>query len=117
MSAQCAASGVELLGLEQAIGCLKIYACERSEFFFRIAGEFLSSMNFLDMPRTASDDAATSFVKLINKESSEMSSSDLGQVDLIVTEIFDDGLLGEHCMPTLYDALVVKKWLRPGGRV
>ena len=34
------------------------------------------------------------------------------RMDLIVTEIFDDGLLGEGCLHTLYNALYVQKLVR-----
>lgn len=52
---------------------------------------------------------------MINKNSIELDLEkdlDGGRVDLIVTEIFDDGLLGEGCLHTLYNALYVQKLVR-----
>lgn len=54
-------------------------------------------------------------IKVINKNSNELDLDDdldRTRVDLIVTEIFDDGLLGEGCLNTLYNALYVNKLVR-----
>ena len=34
-------------------------------------------------------------------------------IDFIVTEIFDDGLLGENCLDSFYHAIIVNKLVNP----
>lgn len=55
-------------------------------------------------------------VKVINKNSNDLDLKedlDGAKIDLIVTEIFDDGLLGEGCLYTIYNVLYKQKFLRP----
>ena len=52
------------------------------------------------------------YIKCLNKHSNDLKmNEDLPQVDLIVTEIFDDGLLGEGCLNTFYNILCVQNLL------
>ena len=55
-------------------------------------------------------------VRLIPKLSSEMNSSDIPErLSLLVTETFDSGLLGEHCLESLRHA--IENFMRPDFRV
>ena len=78
-----------------------VYACETNEVFYQIAEKFLKVDHFDPI--------------LINKHSNNLSiQNDLNgkQVDVIVTEIFDDGLLGEKCLETFYEALYKNKIIK-----
>ena len=78
-----------------------VYACEQNQIFHQITEKLLK----FDSKQ----------LKLINKHSNDLSiQEDLNnaQVDLIVTEIFDDGLLGEKCLDTFYQALYVNKIIK-----
>ena len=84
-----------------------VYACEQNEIFFQIAERFLKA-NQLNSSNPI----------LINKHSKDLSiQNDFNgrQVDVIVTEIFDDGLLGEDCLETFYDALFKTKIIKPSS--
>lgn len=86
---------------------VNIKACELNEFFFEISQKFLSTLN-------------TDHIKILNKHSNDLSKKDdLGDqmIDLIVTEIFDDCLLGENCLDTFYHAVSCNKLLKTGGQV
>ncbi len=86
---------------------VQIYACELNDFFFEISQRFLSTLN-------------TKQIKIINKHSKDLSKKDdLGDqmIDLIVTEIFDDCLLGENCLETMYHAICCTKLLKSSGKV
>lgn len=61
-------------------------------------------------------------IQIVNKHSKNLSGHDLnsrgkgdGKADVIVTELVDSGLLGEHIIPTLRHAK--QHFLRPGGIV
>jgi hypothetical protein len=79
----------------------KLFACEQSELFFKISETFLSSFNM------------NRHLKIFNKHSSDLKKNeDLpATIDMIVTEIFDDGLLGEGCLYTFYNLLFEKNIL------
>ena len=80
---------------------MRLFACETNQFFYEISTKYLTTL--------AAD------AKVLNKHSNELSTKhdfDSQQIDLIVTEIFDDCLLGEHCLDTFYNALVVNRLLR-----
>lgn len=54
-------------------------------------------------------------MKILNKHSNDLDpieDFDGAKIDLIVSEIFDDGLLGEGCLDTFYNALFVNKLIR-----
>lgn len=77
----------------------QVYACEMNSFFQDISEQLLISEK--------------SCFKLLRNHSNEISEEDLSlsKVDFIITEIFDDGLLGEHSLQTLYDFVVVKDFI------
>ena len=97
MSVQCVSNASDFTKLE-------IYACESNEFFYEIAKKFIKSIN------------KSNIVKVINKHSNNLNRAiDFKQsyVDFIVTEIFDDGLLGENCLDSFYHAIVVNRLVNP----
>lgn len=75
----------------------KIFACESNEFFYEISSRFLKTVDHRGI------------INVINKHSNDLKIEDLGNssIDLIITEIFDDCLLGENCLDTFYHALSV----------
>jgi predicted RNA methylase len=84
-----------------------VYACEKNEIFYQIAEKFLKA-NQLNSSNPI----------LINKHSYDLSiQNDFNgrQIDVIVAEIFDDGLLGENCLETFYDALYKNKIIKPSS--
>ena len=99
LSVICLAEAYKIFG---NLDKIKVYPCEQNDLFFKILCDFLASLKL------------NGYFKALNKHSNSISiQGDLENkpVDLIVTEIFDDGLLGEDCLNTLYNALVVNKLL------
>lgn len=97
MAVQCVSNGSESAQLE-------VYACESNDLFCEIAKKFIKSIN------------KSNIIKLINKHSNDLKRLiDFKQsyIDFIVTEIFDDGLLGENCLDSFYNAIVVNKLVNP----
>jgi predicted RNA methylase len=95
LSALCLDQKIDL-GLEN----FKLFACEQSELFFKLSEKFLGSFNM------------NRHLKIFNKHSNDLKKNeDLPVVDMIVTEIFDDGLLGEGCLDTFYNLLFEKSIL------
>lgn len=77
---------------------IKIYACEENEFFYNISNKFISKYD------------KSNIIHLLNEHSNNLTKSksfNNESINLIVTEIFDDGLLGENALDTFYNALVV----------
>ena len=72
---------------------IKIVACEANPIFYEISNQFIKSID------------KSNVIQVINKHSNDLRK----KTDLIITEIFDDGLLGENCLDTFYNALVVNK--------
>ncbi|XP_063221669.1 protein arginine N-methyltransferase 9-like [Bacillus rossius redtenbacheri] len=83
----------------------KVYACDGSDTMIQIATQVVESNN------------ASSKVKLINKLSHDLQiPSDIpSRVSLVVTEIFDAGLLGERVLQTILHAW--DSLLAPDGEV
>jgi type II protein arginine methyltransferase len=79
----------------------RLYACEQSELLYQVCNKYLSSFNMYK------------YLKVLNKHSSDLKKNEdiLTPIDLIVTEIFDDGLLGEGCLKTFYDLFYEQKLL------
>jgi hypothetical protein len=78
-----------------------IYACEQNLLFASISKEFLSFTQSHHQQHQ---------VEIIEKHSNSLKLKDDFKsmpVDLIITEIFDDGLLGERSLDTFYNAIVV----------
>ena len=76
---------------------LRVFSCEMNSFFYSISSQFLGSLNLGDSSM------------VLNKHSNDLSRKDdfaNKSIQLIITEIFDDGLLGEGCLDTFYNALV-----------
>jgi predicted RNA methylase len=95
LSAQCLDHKIDL-----EIDNFKLFACEQSELFYKVSEKFLGSFNM------------NRLLKLFNKHSSDLKKNeDLPVIDLIVTEIFDDGLLGEGCLNTFHNLLFEKSVL------
>lgn len=108
-------------------GNIKIYACEENEFFYEISRKFLKSIdpessetkrisNLWNFIITNLKRPFLDHLKVINKNSNDLDLKedlDGAKMDLIVTEIFDDGLLGEGCLYTIYNVLYKQKFLRP----
>jgi len=87
-------------------GAQEVYAVESSKVFCQVAKECVKKNRVSDS------------VSILHKRSDEIDiNKDLNghQVDLIVTELVDSGLLGEHIIPALHDAR--QRLLKPGGIV
>lgn len=78
---------------------IQIFACELNEFFYEISSRFLREVD------------QKKFTDVMNKHSNDLRIEDLGNspIDLIITEIFDDCLLGENCLDTFYHAWNVNR--------
>lgn len=86
--------------LDKEIQNFKLVACEQNEVLYGICDRFLSSFNM------------NHSVKVIKKHSNDLiHEEDLQStgIDIIFTEIFDDGLLGEGCLDTFYNLFVERK--------
>jgi predicted RNA methylase len=86
LSAQCLSQKVKT-------NQIKIVACEANPIFCEISNQFIKSID------------KSNVIEVINKHSNDLRK----KTDLVITEIFDDGLLGENCLDTFYNALVVNK--------
>ena len=101
-------SGTGLLSIFAAkAGASRVYCCESSVALATIAERCIQDNGFADV------------VKVIKKHSTALevgSGKDLDErVDVIVTELVDSGLLGEHIISTLRDAR--KRLLRSEGTI
>ena len=75
-------------------GAQKVYTCEQSTYIAEAALENISKNGY------------ESQIKLFPKKSTQMAESDFSdKSNLIVAEIFDAGLLGEHAIPSFRHAL------------
>ena len=97
-------TGTGLLSLMACkAGAVKVFACESSEVMVATAKDVLLANQ-------------EERVRLIPKLSSEMNSSDIPErLSLLVTETFDSGLLGEHCLESLRHA--IENFMTPDFRV
>lgn len=85
-----------------------IYACEKNEIFHEIAKKCLFKQN-------EGSNLIENSLKLINKHSNDLNVDvdfDSSQVNIIITEIFDDCLLGECCLNTFYEAIYKNKLIK-----
>jgi tetratricopeptide (TPR) repeat protein len=75
-------------------GAKKVIACEMSAPLATIARQVIADNNYSDQ------------ITILHKKSTNLTiGEDLpARSDLLITEIFDVGLLGEHCLPTLLHA-------------
>ncbi|XP_026275139.1 protein arginine N-methyltransferase 9-like isoform X1 [Frankliniella occidentalis] len=88
-------TGTGLLSIFAAVGGAEnIWACESNKFIFKIAQSVLAANN------------VSHRINLINKHSSYISiPSDISEkVSMIITEVFDAGLVGEGVLPMLLHA-------------
>ena len=96
-----------LLALEA--GAERVYACEMNPVLANMARAIVA----------AHGPGAKDGVVVVNKASQELrvgEDEDLpAPVDIVVTELVDSGLLGEHILPVLRHARAAL--LHPGGRV
>lgn len=96
-----------LLALEA--GAERVYACETNPVLANMARAIVA----------AHGPGAKDGVVVVNKASQELrvgEDEDLpAPVDIVVTELVDSGLLGEHILPVLRHARAAL--LHPGGRV
>ena len=95
-----AISLAEALEIFQSPEKIHILCCDMNEIMNEISRKFLESFN---LPKS---------VKILNKHSNDLDIAedfDNQPIQLVITEIFDDGLLGEGCLDTFYNALVVNK--------
>jgi len=78
---------------------IHILACDMNQIMNEISQAFLGSFNL------------SKSIKILSKHSDDLSKHDFSNksAQLVITEIFDDGLLGEGCLDTFYNALVVNK--------
>lgn len=87
-------------------GAEEVFAVESAKVFCQVAQECVSKNGCSDA------------VRVLHKRSDEIDlSRDMAgrKADLIVTELVDSGLLGEHIIPTLHHAR--ENLLAPGGKV
>jgi predicted RNA methylase len=86
-------------------GAKKVFAIEQDALLAQLSRTILTKNGFGDAR-----------VRVINAPISNLANDhEIDEpVDLIVTEIFDCGLIGEGCMTSIADA---KSFLRPGGRI
>ncbi|CAF0874126.1 unnamed protein product [Brachionus calyciflorus] len=102
LSALCISNAVNF-----GINNINIFACEENEIFFQISNKFLNKLS-------QNLDKYKINVKILKKHSNDLVAlEDLNgcKIDFIITEIFDDGLLGEGCLSSFYNALCVNKLL------
>ena len=103
LSALCIANKIEL---DLDSNLFKLFACEQSELFYKIGQKFLGSFSL------------SRCLKLFHKHSNDLRrNEEIPPVDLLVTEIFDDGLLGEGCLNTLYSLLYEKALLSNSAKL
>lgn len=98
LSAMCISNAVNF-GFDN----INLYVCEQNEIFFKISEIFLKSI---------SKNLNKISIKFIKKHSNDIKIADDlngNKIDFIITEIFDDGLLGEGCISSFYHALCLNK--------
>jgi predicted RNA methylase len=96
LTAQCVTHAMHMMNRADI---LQVYSFEKNPFLYEIAKRFLGEFNLKDS------------VKIINKHTNDIVlSEDLenSEIDLVITEIFDDGLLGEGSLSTFFNLLHVK---------
>lgn len=97
-------SGSGLLSMIAASnGAKKVYAVEKDNFLSVVSRKIISQNGYEGK------------IEVINNIVSELSYNDIPEpIDVIVTEIFDCGLLGEGCINTISSA---KKFLKDNGKI
>ena len=97
LSAICLAEAREVF---HSLENIRLLCCDMNEIMNEISDKFLEPFN------------VSKSIKIVNKHSNDLNivdDFDNQPIQIVVTEIFDDGLLGEGCLDTFYNALVVNK--------
>lgn len=85
-------------------GAQKVFACEQSKYIAAAAKENITK------------NGMRSQIKLFESKSTQLTAEKMGEKpSLVVAEIFDSGLLGEHAVPSFRHAL--SQLCTPGARV